>query len=225
MKAIAKITAVLICTVFLLPLAASALEQTEVDYNKTGTIKYTADGNGFYVYLGNPTVSFDTLMPDEQFVAFCVDPVQYSEKVTQVELVNPSAVEGGLEAAWLFDNKYAEDNVTIGALQLAMWEAVWDPGNYDLNDGNFKRKSHLNVYGSGTASDLLTKAEGFLEDLSLNFEAGDLDMRYAITQNADHQDFIVQMPNPNATPEPGTVILLGLGLVGMVGIGRKQFRK
>lgn len=239
MKAMVKITVVMVGILFLAPLAAHALTQT-ADFNETGALTYKvynphkSKTEHLGVYLGNQMVSFDTLMPEDEFLAFCVDPVQWSAHSSEVDLVNPSDVAGGLEAAWLFDNFYKEDNLTIGALQLAIWEAVWDPNDaheYDLSSGRFRESSyHLtnsfyvnnNSSHGFSGSEIRPLADAFLASLATDFNAGDLDMRYAVSQSPEHQDFIVQMPNPNATPEPATMVLLGLGLIGMAGISRKK---
>ena len=168
------------------------------------------------------------------FAAFCVDIYQsiWGGAAGAVSMVPVSSVHGGLQAAWLYE-KYADtalknkDTATLGGLQVAIWETVVDDyTNYNLGSGNF--------YVSGLGAAAMTKANTLLADLKDNFNATGLNSMYAIMHSDKLQDQLVKLSLPGVgdpaaggaaagTPEPATVILMGIGLIGLAGY--KKFRK
>lgn len=241
MKKTLTLTIALALSVFLFSGVSFAYTLTDSNYNWKGSVDIDydyRDTSGNYSYSAG---TFSTTFVDdndaallnadggEWFTAFCVEPGQYaatgSHISSDVELVNPSLVGGGLEAAWLYENYYVSDNSeALTALQLAIWEVMVDDGEaYDLNSGNLTVNS-----ARGDAKNLATT---YLAALTSDFDATGLDDLYRISQNPTKQDFIVNIPSTNfgggdaaATPEPGTIVLLSLGVLGLVGVGRKKFQ-
>jgi len=165
------------------------------------------------------------------FAAFCVDIYQSISNGSNgaVSIVPVSSVHGGLQAAWLYEHYAAnalaaKDTATLGGLQVAIWETVVDDyTNYNLGSGNF--------YVSGLNTAAMTKANTLLADLQANFDPTGLNSMYSIMQSKDLQDQLIKYSLPGAadpgpaagTPEPATVILMGIGLIGLAGF--KKFRK
>ncbi len=175
-------------------------------------------GYGYYVGPFSGTVTSNPTLPTINL--FCVDILnsitwgfQWTANVTSLALTSipntrqgTAALNSYRQAAWL-TTKYATTNINQWAgIQAAVWNLL-NPGSpnggaaeaYWLNQANtFQSSSGWNSYNWGQFY-VLTPVNA----------AG-------LVKGGGTQEFITT--SPFVTPEPGTLILLATGLVGVIGI-------
>jgi len=198
------------------------LRQVQVD-NAVGVNIYAGPlGNvgttaGNYIFsIINPAGSGNTPIA---YSGYCVEPT-YSSRTFKVYELLPIAEGTAFEAAaWILSQGYTTQ---AAAAQVAVWELTWDTakGNtYNLSADNFR----LNSGVSATAVDAIYNA-AIAQMVIGGFDPS----RYVIAHNpvgstgwVESQDYIIRSP----VPLPPSVLLLGSGLLGLVGLGWRRSRK
>lgn len=113
----------------------------------------------------------------------------------------------------------AANSITSAAMQLAVWEVVYEPANsnLDLSSGNFRASAPL---FNGDSTSARNMAQGWLTNLSSSVDTG----KYKIVMltSGGAQDVITVLP----TPIPAAALLFGsaLGLGGLLQ-RRRRFMK
>jgi hypothetical protein len=182
----------------------------EVSGPVSGTV-YAGELN--WQWLGTPPDGFG-----QSFYTFCLDILSYLTDPQDVTVRSTDDLDttpdAGAKAAWLV-NTYAapildgggEANVLAAALQVAVWEAVYDSVN-SLSSG---------VFSLVTTGDIRDQADAYLS--ALYYAPGTYytsDAVWLDTRNG--QDQIVV----SSVPEPATLSLLGFGCLLLGGRRRRR---
>jgi hypothetical protein len=145
------------------------------------------------------------------YQGFCVDPASltYDPAAYDVRPVSGFGVNYQ-RAAWLLGQSNASNAILT---QVAIWELMFDPSPGDVYGGAYK----VVTAGYGAAQTLVDAA------FAVQLAAFDMTGYFVAVSPVDgqsfgkeKQDFIFR------TPEPGTLLLMGLGLIGLAGLRRKE---
>lgn len=236
--AIISLVGMLLWTGYSLAGSIVSLREVKVNGNATGTFYFPMLHSNVNVYVGS--VDLEIKGDDgstQTLTGFCVEDAYSSSSFAKYELVTPSSLgDKYVQAAYLFET-YAEINPV--ATQAAIWEVIFDPGNYNLTDGLFKTSTSTSF-----SQDDLRAAQDMLTNLKNNgmgsFSAETADQNYSIAINPveqttydrgnGSQDYIIPLSSrsandsPAPTPEPSTMLLSSAGLIGLAAY-RRRFKK
>jgi len=166
------------------------------------------------VFAGQIRVTIDTV----NAIAYCVDLFSSLELGSYANVQgSPSAFANGGRAAWIVEN-YAlniASNASAAAVQLALWEVVHDNGT-GLSTGSIVGASTLNATLASDANKIIAASLGQSSN-----NATILYNTYSSGKKA--QTLIVYTPPTSEVPEPSSIAMLGIGIVGIgFGVYRKR---
>jgi hypothetical protein len=170
----------------------------------------------YILSLRNPSGSGN---PYTEVSGYCVEPTNES-RTSQVYELLPIAEGSAFEAAaWILSQGYTTQ---AAVAQSAVWELTWDTAltnPFSLSADNYRLNSGV------SATDVTTMYNNAMAQVGVG---GFNPSAYVIAHNpvgstntwAESQDFIIR--NPNHVPLPPSVLLLGTGILGLVGLGWRR---
>ena len=219
-------------TFLLLSLIPSVADASAIDFRGVGRgapITVTGSARSGSVMAGELNWQWIGTTPAgfaQSFYSYCID---VSSNLVDGQIVTHrssdgftnGAADGGSKAAWLFNeyaaairaNNTSTANTQAAALQVAIWEAMYD-ASANLGDGNFR----LTTTGS-----IRTDAQSYLTSL---FNAGSSIYSQSVASVLEvargdrGQDQIV-----SRVSEPSTLLLVGVAFLLFAKRARRKHRK
>lgn len=215
----------ILATCFVILIAGAALADTLTLGNHYTNIAFVE--NGVPTALGGGSFDPAKWNGTNLNFSYCVDLGHYislngtyrNASVTSTGVINgmSNPINNAGQVAWLLDHYGTGGNgFQAYALQAAIWHVIYDTNTsgheYGIRDT------------PGTSDDAAVALYNNML-LALGSNTSDLSRYLWITPDRINKNVQGQVASVNPVPEPGTMMLLGSGLIGLAAWGRKKVRK
>ena len=213
MRLIAQLKAGLAATVA--SLAFLAAPQAHADFVPTG---YVIGSQQFGLTGGTFNAgAFKGTWDGAPIVFWCIELNQNFGFGTHYTTYTPSAASNAL-LSQLFTAAYGgalSSTQNSAAFQLAIWEIIYDGGNLNLSSGSFQV---LDNKGNGAT---VATAQSFL---NMVLSASPI-TPLTFLHDPSHQDFVTTDKVPFRVPEPGSLALITIALIGSGVVRARKARR
>jgi hypothetical protein len=167
--------------------------------------------------IGGKTVNFDAVYCVD-LNHFINDDSFYNNTVFKTNgQVNGSTVNNAAEIAWLILNTSVTNETQAAGLQAAIWETEYG-SHFTLLTGG--------AVAADEAADLLALSHGTVTSSLVSkldwITPPTITEGHGKDSYTEYQQGLVGLPDPPAVPEPGTLSLLGTGILGAAGVIRRR---